>query len=164
MKMKKIFIFFLAIFIFMIFTTSCGNKEPLEVSIAYPKEEVGDSLVSIKTGFTDSLNLGGYVNKKVIVIYYEFTNCSDNAKSFDEMVQHAVYQNGIECNYIAGGKYITNEALRYAELKRAKILPNTSVEIKVMYELYNDISPVEVICSYYKNSIPETTEKNYALG
>jgi hypothetical protein len=80
-----------------------------------------------------------YDGKAAVIITYEWTNNSDEAKSFSLAFEDKVYQNGVECtDGILGG-----DAIEYGDVY-ADVKPGVTFAVQAAYELQDESTPVDV--------------------
>ena len=80
----------------------------------------------------------GYEGEKLIRVYYEFTNNSDDEQTFSMNCTHAAYQDGIELPISYAKESVAEDDKSYEDVK-----PGDTVTLSYCYELSGD-SPIEI--------------------
>lgn len=112
--------------------TGEGTDDPITVS---SQEETPKDMDIKILGTTLGKDYGG---DPILIVEYEFTNNTDEAKSFMFLCQDKAYQNGVECS----STVISDEIDTQQQLNDVK--PGVPYQLKVGYALQDKTNPVEI--------------------
>jgi type IV pilus biogenesis protein CpaD/CtpE len=143
--MKKLVALFLlgAMALFLVGCTETPSATPdqtesqTENKTAEKKEEKKD--VSLKVLSTKIS--ADYEKKPVLIVEYEFINNTDEANSFDLMVEDNIFQGGVECG---GFVVMAMDNKEINDKSDAKVQTGTAHVFSVGYLLTDTETPVEV--------------------
>lgn len=95
------------------------------------KKDMDISIVSAKVG-------ADYKDAPILLVEYEFTNNTDNAKSFTFLCQDTAFQNGVECS-----STVISDAVD-AQQQLNDVKPGTPYKLTVGYQLQDTETDVEI--------------------
>lgn len=177
MKMKKVICLVLAVLTIVVFVVACDMTTEPDPTITEnvatnapastepkPAGNLDDCNIIIKDALVVK-QLGTLDPADVVIVTYEFTNCSKEAKEFGWMVTHTVFQGGVECEQYYAGELLLDDDLKYDSKTMTKVQPNVPIEVKVMYKLNDLTTPIDVVCSSYLDfsSDPATVERTFTM-
>ena len=92
-----------------------------------------------------------YVDEPCLVIYYEFTNNSDENKCFDYTIGAKAFQDGVE---LKGSYFHVNDETKDSSVE---IHPGTTVTVASAYTLRNDSSDITLEVSTWLSDKPKAS-------
>lgn len=131
--------------------TSVSDSSSVSDSKISQKEETPEYEVKV----TDYFLSKDYKDEEVLVVEYEWTNNSDEPKSFITVFDDKLYQNGVECDDSVVGCDDVN-----ADDAWANIQPGTTFKVKCDYYI-RDKSPINIVVTRWLGDdkyIDETIE------
>jgi hypothetical protein len=131
--------------------TSVSDNSSVSDSKISQKEETPEYEVKV----TDYFLSKDYKDEEVLVVEYEWTNNSDEPKSFITVFDDKLYQNGVECDDSVVGCDDVN-----ADDAWANIQPGTTFKVKCDYYI-RDKSPINIVVTRWLGDdkyIDETIE------
>ncbi len=134
--MKKLFAMLLVLAM-LLTLAACGEKE---------KETKEDNILKIgkyEAVYTGSEIVKNSNDEDVIVINFDFTNNSDEAKSFEWAYYYNVFQEGIGLSYAA--IFVSEDSYdTLDESMRTDVQPGKTIPVSMTYKLNSLTAPVEI--------------------
>lgn len=131
--------------------TSVSDSSSVSDSKISEKEETPEYEVKV----TDYFLSKDYKDEEVLVVEYEWTNNSDEPKSFITVFDDKLYQNGVECDDSVVGCDDVNSDDAWANIQ-----PGTTFKVKCDYYI-RDKSPINIVVTRWLGDdkyIDETIE------
>lgn len=131
--------------------TSVSDSSSVSDSKISEKEEKPEYEVKV----TDYFLSKDYKDEEVLVVEYEWTNNSDEPKSFITVFDDKLYQNGVECDDSVVGCDDVNSDDAWANIQ-----PGTTFKVKCDYYI-RDKSPINIVVTRWLGDdkyIDETIE------
>jgi len=153
------------------FEIDSSKDSPLAYNDTTEPDSGGKSNVMLNSGTIDdyliiikSMQLStNYKDEPSVIITYDFTNNSDEAKSFVFAVSSTVFQDGIECESTISS---FKDKSFNSDNQMKDIKPGATLEVQKIYKLNNETSDIEVEVSewisFSKN--PATVVRTFSLS
>lgn len=136
-----------------------GQTQPTQTEPAVSQENdgtLGDSKVEIG----DFLLTKTYEGKDAIVINMNFTNNSDDAKSYMSALMSTAYQDGVELSTAI----IIDDTVYDSDSQMKELKKGASINVQVAYELSNITSDVEFEVEEFLSFSNSKLEKTFVIS
>ena len=131
-----------------------NNKSEQEEAVPEEKEEpnmIDTDIRDCHVKYISSSIETNYVDEPCLVIYYEFTNNSDENKCFDYTIGAKAFQDGVE---LKSSYFHVNDETKDSSVE---IQPGTTVTVASAYTLRNDSSDITLEVSTWLSDKPKAS-------